>query len=700
MNRPVSRLAEPEQWARCSHHGTALVDGGRGVELAWHLPPVEEGAATAGAGSAVEPAGLAIDRWGRVYRSRPGSGRVVVLPEPPEAARRGALTRPSGLAVDAAQRLYVTEPRRVSVVDLWGQRLLREVPVPGGWAVDVAARGCHAVALLDGPPRLARLDGRRDMVLTARLRAPAPGLAPARVALRPGGEPVVLWTEAARGVVTGDDGVVLVAAEHAGDVEVDDQGRLVLARRPGEAFRVWSLAGGVVELEPRHAEGYDGGALCCDPTGGIAFTTEDGVGRATGSAAVHELSGRMVSYRLDARELRTRWGRVFLDACLPPGTDVRLGFLTSDDEAVPDPLPRSAPRCGEVPVRHPEHTPPLPSVDHLRRTETRWPLHHRATGREQAWAQIADDDAYETYEAPVSAPPGRYLWLVLALTGTGRATPRVREVRVERPGHDLGNDLPRAWTRAPEDADFLQRFLAPAEGMLMDLDARAATRDLLLSPEGAPQETLDWLGSLLGTVLDRRWPVSARRALLREAYDLYRLRGTLAALQRILALYLGRDAAVVESWRLRGLGGAVLGPAGNGPRPPFVAEPGRATEPLGRFAVGGPLPGDDAVLGAEGDVAHRFTVVLPAPLGAEQRGVVETIVETHKPAHTTARICDYTELRIARSRVGISTFVAAETGWAPGVVGQVLLGTDGIVGVPDVAARLGDTTRVGEVRVG
>ena len=701
MSRPISRLAEPDQWARCSHQGTALVDRGRGIELAWSVP---ESSGTSVRG--VEPAGLAIDRWGRAYRSDPSAGRVVVLPRDRDSVPPGpgALIQPGGLAIDAAQRLYVAEAKRVDVIDLWGQRLLKEVPVHnrGGRVLDVATQGCQVLALVDGPPVLARLTGRRDFVTERPLRSPAPGLRPTRLTILHTGRPLVLWTDpdTGRGVIADPNCAIVVEAPGARDLEAEPDGVLVVARGPGQPFLVWALTDGEpVGLEPRRAEDFDGAAICRDFHGEIAHTTPTGIARSVGSAAVYTTSGSVISYRLDSGTPRTRWGRIFLDACIPPRTEVRLGFLTSDEEAVVEPMHRTPPAHGLWRVQRPERTPPLPPAAHLYHFQDSWPLFRRPTGREEAWAQIAGDDPYDTFEAPVMAPPGRFLWLCIVLTGTQQSSPRVREVRVEHPGHNLADMLPKAWTRTESEADFLQRLLAPAEGMLMELDEQARTREILLAPDSIPQEALEWLGGLLGIVLDRRWPLTARRKLVKEAFDLYRTRGNVASLQRILTLYLRRNVSIVENWRLRGLGGAVLGPAGAGPQAPFVAQTGHATEPLGRFAVGGRLPGEKAVLGADTDVAHQFTVILPMPLDAEQRGVVETVIETHKPAHTTARLCDYGEgMRIGTSRVGITAFVAEETGWGQDIVGQVLLGTDGIIGIPDDGARVGEV-RVGAVRV-
>src|SRR5699024_36252 len=112
---------------------------------------------------------------------------------------------------------------------------------------------------------------------------------------------------------------------------------------------------------------------------------------------------------------------------------------------------------------------------------------------------------YETYETPVAAHPGRYLWIEIALQGTARVTPRVRALRIERPGHQLLRALPRSWSRVDDEAAFLQRFLAPGEGLLHELDLRATLRAVLVDPRVCPAEALAWLAGFAGLVLDQRW---------------------------------------------------------------------------------------------------------------------------------------------------------------------------------------------------
>ncbi|MGH7744923.1 MAG: phage tail protein [Candidatus Dormibacteria bacterium] len=693
-DRSLCMLIQPEQWARCAHDGTALLPGG-GVELSW-----KDDAAECGRGASTHPAGLAFDRWCRSYRSRPTTGTIEVSGSS-EPHCPGGLRYPLGLAIDRRQRLYVAETgaAAVHVVDLWAQRLLRKVPFGCRRPVDVATDCGGAVVLVLRAPGLLRLDGRRGprpgpTLVTPRCHGE---LEPCRVATGP----LVLWRRpgGTHAVVATPEGTVLVEVPGATDLDVTAEGILVVARAPGQSFRRFSQDGsGWVELEPVGAPDYDGGAICVAPSGRITFTTSDGVGWTSGSAATHITKGTVVTYRLDSLAYRTRWGRLFLDACLPPSTSVALQVLTSDNDEVPDPIPATPPDRGTAIVQHPEATPPLPSKTLLDAAAAPQPLFRRPTGREQPWAQIAANDGFETYEAPIGADPGRYLWIKLILRGTERVTPRVRAMRVERPGHQLLRSLPRSWSRDDGDADFLHRFLSPTEGMLHELDDQAAQRAVLIDPQATPQEALSWLASFAGLVLDRRWPEDARRSLIAEAYPLYRRRGTKPALTRILEVYLGRPPVIIEQWQLRGLGGTVLGTAPQGPPPPTIGASTRTTGTLGRFTIGGSTLGSDSYRLS----AHRFSVLVPTELTPEQRAVVADIVEHHRPAHTLGEVCELgLGMRVGqRLRLGLTSFVGPGADWGPAIVGQVLVGEDGVVGLPAVGSRVGTTSRTGQVRVG
>jgi phage tail-like protein len=713
-DRGMSLIVDVDQWLRCAHQDTALLDGG-GVTLTWtddeqrtppgcppqcDSPPIDSECRDVDRGG-----GLAFDRWCRAYISIPARGRVDVInwPDggPLGSPCPGVLRYPTGVAVDRQQRLYVVEANggSVAVIDLVAQRLLRRIAVCGH-PVDVVAECGRALVLLRKPQRLVWIDGRRGPLPGPELAAPCGyrPLIPYRVARGP----LVLWRRPTGryAVIAEADGTVLFEVPGATDLDVDDAGQLVVARRAGEPFLRWRRSGsGWVELEPVSAPGYDGGAVAFGPDGRITFTALGGVGWTGPSTARHATDGSVITYRLDSGQYRTNWGRVFVDACLPAKTSIDLRFLTTDDEDdILDPIPATGPDRGDRPVPDPQATPPLPSAMRMAMAYGPFPLYHRPNGRERAWQQIAADDPFETYEAPVHAPAGRYLWVQLSLHGTARVSPRVRAIRVERPGHQLMKTLPKSWSRKDDEAEFMHRFLGAAEGMLHELDQRSALRAILLDPHSTPNETLAWLAGFAGLVLDRRWSPEARRQLVAEAYALFRRRGTKAALERIIEIYLGRSPTIVETWQMRGLGGTVLGTTPDGPEAPSIGGGMRATGTLGRFMLGGEVIDNDAYHAA----AHRFTVLIPATLSAEQRSVVSDVLDTHRPAHTMGGICELGGgMRVGTQiRVALTTFVGPPSWFSPTVVGHTNIGDDGYLGVSSAGARLVGG-RIGEgVRVG
>lgn len=706
--RAWSLLVHPDQWARCAHENTALLPDGS-VGLTWYdassrpLPGAPR--------RHPAPGGLAFDMGCRAYVSRPGEGRVDVLtsgnPDGCEARHHGVMGHPTGLAVDRLQRLYVAEPGAgvVRVVDLRTGRLLRRVVVRRGRPVDVTPDCGRALVLVRAGREgsLVLLDGRHGPRPGPELVRPylLPGSSPVRVTSAGPGGALVLWAAAdGRNVVARPDGTALLKLDGATDLELDASGRLVVGTMPGGRVRRFWLEGDVaVEAEPLLAPDYDGGAVAIAPDGRIAFTTARGYGWTAGVSARRAREGRVLTYRMDSQAYATRWGRVFLEACVPSHTSVALRFVSSDEDMVLDPVVTTAPDRGAREVPQPHATPTMVSehrLEAVRATEPYLPF-RRPHGTSEPWPPPGAADTLATYEVPVQAPPGRYLWLELTLRGTGSVSPRVRSLRVERPGHRLLGSLPRFWSREEVNADFLHRFLTGPEGLLHELDQQAAGRAALVHPHRVPSEALAWLESFAGLTADLRWPEGARRTLLAEAYRLFRRRGTIDCLQRMLEIYLGRPPAVIETWRLRGRAGTVLGTIPLALPPETVAGSASRGAGLGGFSVGGTQENGTAY----DATAHRFTVLVPGCLGEEQRAVVADLLRTQRPAHTMYELCELGDgMRLGLTvRPGLTAYVAPPRGPAEAVVGRSGLGIDSPAGTGASGSRLGDTA-AGEVRVG
>lgn len=97
------------------------------------------------------------------------------------------------------------------------------------------------------------------------------------------------------------------------------------------------------------------------------------------------------------------------------------------------------------------------------------------------------------------------------------------------------------------DNDFLGRFLLIFESILSPMDRMVGGIHHYLDPDLAPPETLRWLASWLGIVLDERWPEDRQRDLVRGATDLYRWRGTRRGLSTVLRLATGITPEVTEA---------------------------------------------------------------------------------------------------------------------------------------------------------
>jgi phage tail-like protein len=729
--RPFALLATRDQWARASHDGTEIDAETGGVELA-RRPPEDEPEW----GDAAEPAGLAFDAECRLYRSVPLEGRVLrqrwaaddpLGPENPDGvpvdlfegppppagpfspgdAPTPPLRSPRGLAVDRDERLYVAESgaSRVLVYDLWSRRLLRSVPFAAA-PLDLAARGDAVFCVLaDG--RLVRLGaygGPFDLELRRPADAPTDA-EPRRVAVSHHGLVAVLLEDAAGdGWIAPQRGRLSFPSVHgATDLEFvveDGHDVLVVARRAGQGFVRLRIDGtAAVTDAPLKARGYDGSGIVRTPDGAIGFWTDRGLREAVVARARFVDDGRVTTYRLDSDEYHTSWGRLFLDACVPAGCEIRVACATTDDVSDELTLARVPPPNLDSEIVRPDLSPPMPPASLSEQLAPEGhPLHRRETGREVPWARFGADDAFETYEAPVLAPPGRFLWLTLELRGTGRASPRIRSLRAEHPSHDLLRRLPKTFSRDERVASFLRRYLALFDGTLSDLEVRSDARAILLDPHAAPEEVLPWLASFLGLALDERWPLHARRQLIAETPHLWRARGTVAGLSRFLELYLGVAPVIVEHYRLRGLGGALL----TDEQSSLFAGAVVGTNLRVGGAVGAPgqepLEGDAA--SAFETHAHRFTVLVPGAL--ESMDVVRDVLEAQRPAHTVVEICTVAAgMRVGIGvHVGLLSAIGRTGGFRMLQLGASRVGRNGIVGRPAAGATLGlDSLRHG-MRVG
>jgi phage tail-like protein len=398
---------------------------------------------------------------------------------------------------------------------------------------------------------------------------------------------------------------------------------------------------------------------------------------------------------LDSRTPDCTWHRLFLDACIPPGTSVRVSSRAANDvrrlDALPfrlEPAPYLRPAGAELPFYE--------------------PFGDDGNG--------SDPEGLGTWETLFQAARGRYIQVRLVLEGDGRATPSLRAARIYYPRVSyVGRYLPAVYQDDAASAGFTERWLANVEGFNTEIEGRIAFASRLFDPRTAPPETLDWLAGWVGLLVDPVWArIQARRAraaagiatggrthgipsvrpapdrrrlFIRFARKLYERRGTLEGIRFALILLLDPCLEeTLEAFRQGGLrtnlalrdelrrhGLPYPTPATRedeledllyayvlAPRRPskvrivehFQARDGRA------LAVGDVTPEAQVRESTIAATAHRFSVLVPERLMPEEAAMVGRIVGLEKPAHTAFEVHRYYDLfRVGEARLGTDTVV-------------------------------------------
>ncbi len=219
--------------------------------------------------------------------------------------------------------------------------------------------------------------------------------------------------------------------------------------------------------------------------------------------------GTLWSPVFDSQTPDCGWHRIVFDGAVPPETRIEIFSRASND---PDELSRLDWWAEPAPLR-------------------------RVTGSELPWMRAEECADRGTWETLFQRAKGRYAQLQIRLVGNGRLTPRLRALRVYQPRFSyLRQYLPPVYREEPTSASFLERLLANFEGQWTALEDQMAAVQLLFDARTAPPDTLEWLASWFGAVLDPAWDETRRRLFLRHAMTFFAYRGTVRGLHLALRL--------------------------------------------------------------------------------------------------------------------------------------------------------------------
>jgi phage tail-like protein len=191
------------------------------------------------------------------------------------------------------------------------------------------------------------------------------------------------------------------------------------------------------------------------------------------------------------------------------------------------------------------------------------------------------------------------------------------------------------------------------EHMFDSVDTNLTDGWRFYDPHVAPPEFLQWLSHWTAFTVDLDWPEAQKRALVKRAVDLYRIRGTKRGLTLFLKLFTGHEPDIQENtWPFKG----------------FRVE-GEGSEHGARIAL-------DSVVLPPVELAHCFVVTMPikfADVTPELVIRIHQIIQLEKPAHTNY----YLQFSEEEGDVELREFFAI------GLRSGIGIGAEVVQGLPD-----------------
>ncbi len=147
---------------------------------------------------------------------------------------------------------------------------------------------------------------------------------------------------------------------------------------------------------------------------------------------------------------------------------------------------------------------------------------------------------------------GRYLFIAVEIIGDGEGS--LRKFRVDAHGDNFMDTLPEVYRKRN---GFLHRFLSSFSSLYNDFDEEINDLPQMLDPQKASTEVLMEYGRWMGIDLSGNFlSDEAIRLLVKEGYNLNRMKGTRACIKRLFEIVLGEEVIILEQNMIRSFPGA------------------------------------------------------------------------------------------------------------------------------------------------
>jgi phage tail-like protein len=405
--------------------------------------------------------------------------------------------------------------------------------------------------------------------------------------------------------------------------------------------------------------------ITIDPEGNIYVTCKEGIAFFSTQKSFTKERGFYYSKTLDNGKEKSQWHGISLEGNIQPKTIIEVYYYSDDDPKRKDEFDKILIDSNSIKNKK----------DDIEKLIPKWigPEILSISEKREKKAETLNQEILDLkpeitrMDMLFRERTGRYLWLKIALSTVDETlNSSIDKIKVFYPRESYLRYLPAIFQENPvgqEDPvsrDFLERFLSIFETVFYDLETRIYDVDSFFDPDTAGSKIYDiykyldintadstendflkWLASWLNVAIEDEWDEQIKIRFIQEAFMLYRQKGTLAGIEKLIEIYTGKKPVIIEHSRSG--------------KPMILND--KETFIIGinslllRTPVRGFRIGEDSILGRtaimEGDLfeicgnpflslAHRFTVVVDLPAGdfALRANALKRILDREIPAHT------------------------------------------------------------------
>ena len=244
-------------------------------------------------------------------------------------------------------------------------------------------------------------------------------------------------------------------------------------------------------------------------------------------------NGVYISGVFDSLQAETVWHRMRLDVDIPQSAIFKLRIYASDVTEVRIPV---SGETGQSKVDINEYISNK-SIDINRKID------------------MFDHIGATMYENPTDVLlydlQGRYLWICIEMINYENERIKFKEVKIEFPKISFVDYLPEIYRYDEATDAFLTRFMGIFQSIYVDLEDQIDYTPVKYDVDRANKDFLDWIADWLSVKDASIWGEKKLRKIIKEAVNIYKMKGTKRAIAKIVQEYSGMEPIIVEQFDVK-----------------------------------------------------------------------------------------------------------------------------------------------------